>query len=64
MALSSDRVDLIRNFVQEGIDLQRGRIEAESDPFWKRYVRLVPSFGWIPVILMLPQDYGLMSSLP
>lgn len=36
MALSSDRVDLIRNFVQEGIDLQRGRIEAESDPFWKR----------------------------
>ena len=35
MALSSDRVDLIRNFVQEGIDLQRGRIEAESDPFWK-----------------------------
>ena len=35
MTLSSDRVDLIRNFVQEGIDLQRGRIEAESDPFWK-----------------------------
>ena len=35
MALPSDRIDLIHNFVKEGIDLQRGRIEAESDPFWK-----------------------------
>lgn len=35
MALSRDRVDLIRNFVHEGINLQHGRIEAEPDPFWK-----------------------------
>ena len=35
MALPSDRIDLIHNFVKEGIDLQRGRIETESDPFWK-----------------------------
>ena len=35
MALSSDRVDLIHNFVKEGIDVGHGRIEAESDPFWK-----------------------------
>ena len=35
MALSSNRVDLIHNFVKEGIDLQHGRIEMESDPFWK-----------------------------
>ena len=35
MALPSDRIDLIHNFVKEGIDLQHGRIETESDPFWK-----------------------------
>ena len=35
MALSSDRVDLIHNFVKEGMDLQRGRIETASDPFWR-----------------------------
>ena len=35
MALPPNRVDLIHNFVKEGIDLQRGRIETESDPFWK-----------------------------
>lgn len=35
MGLPSNRIDLIHNFVQEGIDLQRGRIETESNPFWK-----------------------------
>ena len=35
MALPPNRVDLIHNFVKEGIDLQRGRIATESDPFWK-----------------------------
>ena len=35
MALPSDRIDLIHNFVKEGIDLQGGRTEVESDPFWK-----------------------------
>ena len=35
MALPPNRVDLIHNFVKEGIDLQHGRIETESDPFWK-----------------------------
>ena len=35
MALPSDRIDLIHNFVKEGIDLQGGRIETGSDPFWK-----------------------------
>ena len=35
MALPSNRVDLIHNFVKEGIDLQSGRIETKSDPFWQ-----------------------------
>jgi transaldolase len=28
-------VDPIHDFVKEGIDLQSGRLETESDPFWK-----------------------------
>lgn len=35
MALPLNRVDLIHNFVKEGMDLQSGRIETESDPFWQ-----------------------------
>ena len=46
MALPSDRVDLIHNFVKEGIDLQHRRIEKESDPFWKALC-LVGSELWL-----------------
>ena len=46
MALPPNRVDLIHNFVQEGIDLQRGRIETESDLFWEA-LRLAGSELWL-----------------
>ena len=46
MALQPSRVDLIHNFVKEGIDVGHGRIETESDPFWKA-LHLAGSELWL-----------------
>ncbi len=46
MALPPSRVDLIHNFVKEEIEVGHGRIETESDPFWKALC-LVGSELWL-----------------